>query len=349
MGYQRDPSHLASDSITILQAEYRRRVWLSVKNMDDMTSFLVGFPRMMPAIFSDTAEPRNLRDWELSDKTDILPASRPLTENTPATYLIVKGRLVQALSRVTDFINLPGSGSYDAVLEIDTSLHKAYQEFPPDMKMYSEKGEFMLPKRRSDASNLQLGAMYHLGMCTLHRRIMAKGRLDPRYSLSRDRCISSAWALLDFQLIIEPAWYQMSKTREMLGLAAMILFLELEHRRRDTMTDDHSEGDSLLIALKRSCVLWERARDSCHEAGRLHKILAGILASFQPAANNNASREEITETWDGFDVSSLPGHIGSGLLPTEPELFTLSEEMEIDWSTWDAFIEGSNFEEGTVY
>ena len=87
MGYHRDPSK--SSSISILQAEYRRRVWLSVAGMDDVASFLVGFPRMMPAIYSDAMEPRNLYDWELSDDTTILPPSRPLTENTPSTYMIV--------------------------------------------------------------------------------------------------------------------------------------------------------------------------------------------------------------------------------------------------------------------
>ena len=77
MGYHRDPSQ--SSSISILQAEYRRRVWLSVIGVDDMASFIVGFPRMMPEIYSDTMEPHNLHDWEFSDDTTVLPPSTPLT------------------------------------------------------------------------------------------------------------------------------------------------------------------------------------------------------------------------------------------------------------------------------
>ena len=59
MGYHRDPSQSPA---TCLQAEYRRRIWLSVISMDDMTFFIGGFPRMMPALHSDTMEPRNLHD-----------------------------------------------------------------------------------------------------------------------------------------------------------------------------------------------------------------------------------------------------------------------------------------------
>jgi hypothetical protein len=194
MGYHRDPPQ--SSSISILQAEYRRRVWLSVIGMDDMASFLVGFPRMMPAIYSDTVEPRNLHDWELSDDTTVLPPSRPLTEPTPATYMIVKGRLFRALGRITDFNNTPSLGSYDTVLEIDNSLHEAYQNFPPHLKVYSSTGDFDSFKNKSDLSNLQLESMYHRGMCTLHRKFIAKGRLDPQYNLSRDRCISYLGAIL---------------------------------------------------------------------------------------------------------------------------------------------------------
>ena len=329
MGYHRDPSQ--PSSISILQAEYRRRVWLSVIGMDDMASFLVGCPRMMPATYSDTMEPRNLHDWELSDNTTVLPPSRPLTEPTPATYMIVKGRLFRALGRITDFNNTPSLGSYDTLLEIDNSLYEAYQNFPPHMKVYGSTGDFNSSKYKSDISNLQLESMYHKGMCTLHRKFIAKGRLDPQYNLSRDRCISSALALLDHQHILEPSWYEFSQTRQMLTLAAMILFLELEHRRRGPDMDTSSDCGALLQTLEKSCALWDHAKSSCDEACRVYQILAGMLSSFQAVAGTSSSQTQTPEPLFEFPGLSPQSQPVDGRLTLEKDLFVMSNEMDIDW------------------
>ncbi|KAI9730023.1 MAG: hypothetical protein M1818_008292 [Claussenomyces sp. TS43310] len=346
MGYHRDPSQ--SLSISTLQAEYRRRVWLSVIGMDNMASFLVGFPRMMPATYSDTMEPRNLHDWELPNDTTILPPSRPLTEPTAATYMIVKGRLFDALGRITDFNNIPNLGSYDTVLEIDNSLYKAYQNFPQHMKAYSSTGVFSSTKNQSNLSNLQLQSMYHQGMCTLHRRFIAKGRLDPQYNLSRDRCISSALALLEYQHVLEPSWYNFVRTRKILTLAAMILFLELEHRRRGPGMDTSSDSGALLQALERSCALWEDAKVSCDEGWRVYQILASMLSSFQTVARTSYSQRQTPEPpfeFPGLSPQSQPTNIGLSL---EKNLFVTSNEMDVDWATWDAFIEGTRCDDGVL-
>jgi len=346
MGYHRDPSQ--SSSISILQAEYRRRVWLSIIAMDDMASFLVGFPRMMPAIYSDTMEPRNLHDWELSDDTTVLPPSRPLTEPTPATYLIVKGRLFRALGRITDFNNTPRLGSYDTVLEIDNSLYEAYQNFPPHMKVSGGRGDISSLKNKSDFSNLLLESMYHHGMCTLHRKFIAKGRLDPQYHLSRDRCISSALALLDYQHILEPSWYKFSQARQMLTLAAMILFLELEHRRRGPDMDPSSDRGALLPALERSCALWEDAKSSCDEAWRVYQILAGMLSSFETVSGTSSSQ---TQTPAPLEFPGLSPQFQpiNGSLSLEKDLFVMSNEMDIDWVGLSYLIQVTYIDDSTGY
>lgn len=317
MGYHRDPSR--SPSISILQAEYRRRVWLSVVSMDDMASFLVGLPRMMPAIYSDTMEPRNLHDWDLVDDARFLPPSRPLTEATPATYLIVKGRLVRALGRITDFNNTPWQGSSDPVIEIDHALYQAYQDIPPRMKFDGDREGVMPLRNKFDLSNFQLEFMYHYGMCTLHRRFIAKARLEPQYDLSRGRCISSALALLRFQDILEPSFYMISQTRQSLTLAAMILFLELEYRRRDPGLQTLLDSGILLQALEKSCALWKDAKRHCDDAWRVHQMLAGMLSGYQSASSTSSSQAQAPESLFEFSEWS----------PQFPQV--MSKDMNIDW------------------
>ena len=208
---------------------------------------------------------------------------------------------------------------------MDSSLYEAYQDIPVHMKVYGGKN-------RSDTSNLQLESMYHRGMCTLHRKFVTKGRLDPRYELSRDRCISSALALLSLQNILDPSWYKFAHTRQMLTLAAMIVFLELEHRRRDPdMERTSSDSGALLQALEKSCDFWAVAKSSCDEACRIYHILAGMLSSFHTIAGTSSSGTQTSEPLFGFPGLSTQFPPTHSSLSLEKESCVMSNEMDIDW------------------
>lgn len=309
MGYHRDPGSSPSSAggISVLQAEYRRRVWSSVVSMDDMASFLGEFPRTMSALYADALEPRNLHDWELAEDMVALPPSRPLADVTATTYLIIKGRLFRELGRVADFNSNPTLGLYETVLDIDRALAGVYESFPPHMIIptplvlpAASANTTPLPALRSSSpanfSNMSLVAMYHRGICTLHRKFLAKAHDHregggERFRLSHDRCVASALGLLAFQEVLQPAFYRISQTRQMLMLGAMVLFLELALRRKnDNMSppqqqEEGEEGNPddavLLRVLERSCALLAVATDGCEEARRAHQLLAGMLSSFR--------------------------------------------------------------------
>ncbi|RYP01982.1 hypothetical protein DL765_010799 [Monosporascus sp. GIB2] len=350
MGYHRDPSQ--SPGISLLQAEYRRRIWLSVISMDDMASFLGGFPRTTPALYSDTMEPRNLHDWELSENTTILPPSRPLSEPTPATYLIVKGRLFRALGRVADFNSTPSLGSYETVLEIDHAVCDAYQNFPPHMVVAPARDDIGTVRDMTNFSNLSLVCMYHKGMCILHRKFLAQGRLDGRFKFSRDRCISSALALLAFQQGLEPSFYKLSQTRQMLALAATILLLELELRRKAPDTEAVPESGVLLQALEKSCANWAEASSGCDEARRVHQFLVGMLSSCHTeigtgTGTRTAGSSKALSPKTTFDLSGIGPQFD---IPNAGFSFEMdSTNMDLDWVAWDTFIEEAKYENGPIY
>lgn len=323
MGYHRDPG--ANPDLTVLQAEYRRRIWLTVISMDDMASFFLGFPRMRSTIYSDTNEPRNVHDWELSDDSDTatLPPSRPFSEVTETTYLIVKGRLLCALGRISDFNSSnPTPGSYGTVLEIDRAVNDAYRDFPEHMKV-PPLNDTALPIRTvAGFSNLSLLCMYHTGMCTLHRRFLVRGQGDNEFKFSRDRCVSSALGILDFQRVVEPSFYRMSQTRHILVLAAMILFLEIEVRRKDPPESDASpDTGTLLHMLEESCTLWAQAMGACDETWKVHRFLVGMLS------NLNVD----TTSGSGTTTSS---HTGSTTVPMD--LASTGSDVQGD-SPWKEF------------
>ncbi|PYI36253.1 hypothetical protein BP00DRAFT_386715 [Aspergillus indologenus CBS 114.80] len=346
MGYHRDPAH-SSPPIPPLQAEYRRRIWLAVISMDNMTSFGAGLPRMLSAIYSDTREPRNLHDWELPTNAAMdLPPTRPLTEPTPVTYLIVKGRLCHALGRVADLTCNPTPSSYADVLATDRILSEAYDSFPPHMQPPAPAVAAAAPPQPQEQLRLsyaQIGpwSIYHRAMCTLHRRFLAPAKTNPQYRLSRDRCLASARALLAAQRDLSEQWYRFAHTRQTLAFAAMVVFLELELIRKFLGSEDAVEQPDLLQDLETSVALWEVNRNSCDEAGRQWQVLAGMLASVRncPGAKGGDSVGDSVGGGGGVEAASADHASGLGLWGPPSQMpvvdnFTFEKELatvEIDW------------------
>jgi hypothetical protein len=283
MGYHREPS----PAIPVLQAEYRRRIWYSVISMDEIFSFNGGFPYMTPVRYSDTAEPRNLHDWELTEDMTELPPSRPLSEPTPVTYQIVKSRLTQALGRVADY-NW-GPGSYESLVEIDHILQSTYHNFPPQMKV-SALDDGGAVCTMADFSNLSLLVNFLKGSCILHRRSLTKSRVDARYCFSRDRCVSAALDILSLQQRLAHPFYKTSQVRQIFTLGAMVLFLELGLRQKVPDPNASPASGVLLQALEECCASWAKAASAGHtEAARIHRFLARLLSGFRPDDPNAQS------------------------------------------------------------
>jgi hypothetical protein len=331
MGYHRDPSQIAS--ISVLQAEYRRRIWLGIVGKDQIASFLAGFPSMMPSVYADTMEPRNLYDWELAPNTTELPESRPLMEWTPATYLIAKGRLLNVLGRISDLNNGLLSNDYDKVVELDDQLREAYQQLPPNMLGVVRESESQ-SKTATELSTVQMKFLYHRAMCALHRKHVSRGRLETRFRLSRDRCVTSALELLAQQELFHRfallpgsvlVWYKLSHVRHDFILATMILCLELDHQRRDAAAEGAPNFNVLKEALTRSCAIWNEVQNSSSDANRTYKTLSSMLLTFE-AVNSTA----MLSSGGGSELYTQSGCQIEEKLP-EPQNWEFSNDIDIDW------------------
>ncbi|KAL4901157.1 hypothetical protein BDW74DRAFT_187817 [Aspergillus multicolor] len=261
MGYHRDTDH--TPSLSPMKGEYRRRIWLSYKIMDDVASFLSGFPRMTPAINTDTKEPLNLYDRELSDNLTVLPESRPLSEPTPATFIIAKGRLSHAFGQVVDFINGPCPDNYTKELEIDEYLNNMWSLIPLHMKVDSDSPHEFSLESPQNYSRLALAPMFHYGICTLHRRFIRTNL--KKYAGDQ---------------LLPPVWYTLARSRQVLAPAAMTILLELEMRRTTPDMSSEIATDTLMEALKKSVTLWKKASEACDEAAKVYNTLNHMIQGF---------------------------------------------------------------------
>ena len=104
LGYHRDPSKLRKLNLSPFDGEMRRRIWVSIFQVDTLMSFQMGFPSMIPTEYCDAELPRNLDHHDLYPETTVLPPSRPLSDTTPLLYTIAKAPVVEMFRAVVAHI-----------------------------------------------------------------------------------------------------------------------------------------------------------------------------------------------------------------------------------------------------
>jgi hypothetical protein len=320
----------------------------------------------------DTLEPRSLHNSELYEGMTELPPSRPKTDQKPVSYMISKGTIVRLLGEIGDFLNSLDTYEYDKILELDDELLLCHSELPPYLQIgsldnCSDAASFLFN------GTVQLELLYHQGLCVLHRKFLAKGRLDRRFERSRSQCVQSALALLSLQeLLYKYAklpdgklrftrhWYRFTFTSQTFILAAMILCLDLKHRKVEAavgnnslLNTDTDQLEPILSALHGSREIWSQAKGITAEAWKVHRVLSCMLGN---------SSEKWTSSWPDevpLDAGELHpnGAVDSMELANDLEF-----DLNIDWvsatfwvvltlltcsnqTVWNEFIEGGSFED----
>ncbi|TVY33408.1 Equisetin cluster transcription factor [Lachnellula subtilissima] len=353
MGYQRDPSQYKE--ISVFQGEMRRRIWFFVIRIDALTSFQAGLPSMIGSLKYDTLEPRSLHNSELYEGMTELPPSRPKREQTPVAYMLAKGSIVRVIGEIGDLLNSLDTYSYDTVLNLDAELTRCQSELPPYLQFGS------LSNRKVDESyifngTVQLELLYHQGICVLHRKFLAKGRFDQKYERSRSQCVQSALALLSLQRILyndailpdgrlrfTRHWYRFTYTSETFILAAMILCLDLKHRKVEASVRnnniDTDQLETILSALHGSREIWGHAKgvtsESAADAWKVHRVLTCMLGNSEKWTTTSSRPP------DGLNpVPQNPGELFPNCAVDTMELVDDPFDLNIDWTAWNSFIEG---------
>lgn len=202
MGYHRDPSNLPS--ISPFDGEMRRRVWLHIFQIDALTSFQIGSPSMIPTEYCDTQVPRNLEYSDLSVDMKSLPLSRPLSENTPVLYSIVKAGVMGVFKKIVAHTQSLASPTYDKTLALDLEIREVYSKVPELYQRRDVNRSFM------DSSSLILERctielLYLKGTVVLHRRYISYHPEGTRYEYSRRACVEAALNILARQADLHQA------------------------------------------------------------------------------------------------------------------------------------------------
>ncbi|RCI11928.1 hypothetical protein L249_4210 [Ophiocordyceps polyrhachis-furcata BCC 54312] len=85
VGLHREPSYMAG-KISVYDQEMRRRIWATVQELDMQASFDHGLPTLLSQLHHDTNAPRNVDDDDFDEDTTELPAPKPQSEYTFASF-----------------------------------------------------------------------------------------------------------------------------------------------------------------------------------------------------------------------------------------------------------------------
>ncbi|KAI4251130.1 MAG: hypothetical protein L6R42_008498 [Xanthoria sp. 1 TBL-2021] len=313
MGYHRDSKLFPS--VTPFQGEMRRRVWTFVRQSDLLFSFQLGLPSMIRLGDCDTALPGNYYDDDLYEDMKALPPPRPITEQTPVSYMVAKASLSFSFGKIVESVHAIATCSYDDVMELDRNLREARADLPPHLRLRpledcaDDTGAIIMQR-------YFLAMLYHKGQCVLHRKFLSRARENNKYAHSRRTCVDSSMELLAHQATLhyesQPG-HRLHNVRVLLSsltshdflLAAMIISLDLcqgaesERLGRDS-ADLYTWGaerrEEMIRALETSIDIWKETRDTSMESYKASEILTVMINKIKSYVQANASGRQAPMT-----------------------------------------------------
>lgn len=284
------------------QQEMRRRVWALVRMSDVMFSHQVSLPSMIYEHNCDTLLPSNIFDEEFGPDSKVLPPSRPNSEPTPISYMIVKvklcqelGNILQATSRVKDLVH------YDDILRLDARLRALRAELPPHLRIQPLEGSH--DPLTLIIARFNIDILYLKVMCVLHRKYMPRARHNPRYAHSRRSAIEASVETLRHLITLHREsqangrlrsirWFVNSIATKDFVLPAMLVVLDLHH---DISAERNGQGlqnsffwtpnqrAEMIHNLEGAKEIWKGLADTSMEATKAWQILELMLEKINQA------------------------------------------------------------------
>ncbi|KAI1370171.1 fungal-specific transcription factor domain-containing protein [Hypoxylon crocopeplum] len=287
-GLHRDPSHWPE--IRPLQAELRRRLWITLYQMDFFTSVQVGLPRIIKDSQCDTHPPAHLFDHDIGFENDEIPPERPMMDPTPLLYVIQRNTIIKVAAEIYDTTEAEPP-SPDTIASLGLKLERATNAIPSWLKYRSlEKSITDDPIRI--LHQIVLDTLIHKSVYLLHRRSFLKGSVGEESKKSNEICIKAALAVLEHQrqtseetqpggLMFGIRWKVATSLNHEFLQATMLLCFALS-----TFKEGHVDAidsatlhrrDDILEALAISKDLWEKNADRSLEARRAAKAITTVL------------------------------------------------------------------------
>ncbi|KAJ9091872.1 hypothetical protein QFC21_007070 [Naganishia friedmannii] len=181
-----------------IDREVARRVWYSLVELDWIFSKEHNYTYTIQMESNKTAEPANINDEDLTNDKPIL--SQPKDVHTGMSFFLNRLQLLYPLQRLVQQVNTSGRQRYsyvtDAHAEFELAINNMSAFYRPNAEItqFANDAESM---RQIVVESEVLKNAINLRLLRLHRVYFAQSFQDPKYMLSREICLNSAFSFLD--------------------------------------------------------------------------------------------------------------------------------------------------------
>ena len=129
-GYHRDPDQYAQ--ISLFNKEMRRRIWMTMVELDLQVAIDRGMPPAVQAMDYDTLPPLNIDDDEIHQDSTVAPAHRPISDITDSSFQTALGRSLPLRLKACQLMHSPRiSCRYEEIQRLDWELSRHLSQIPP--------------------------------------------------------------------------------------------------------------------------------------------------------------------------------------------------------------------------
>lgn len=298
--YATDRTQVSHSKRGQLELEIMRRVWWHMAATDWLLS-LAGGPsegvyHVHPHHMAVNL-PRNINDYHLLNSPPTF--SLPLSEPTPASYLIQRIKLATICREIVDAIPISPS-SFDLVpYETYIALDRKFQNFIDELPYFFKQDEEN--QKRSEEVVRQfpkigiqrwvIGLTSMTRRCKLHQPFLVRGFTNPKYAYSRDVCLASARHVIEVKRQMEnmqeaAAMMSLSGVNHHIFFAAIALVMDLCFNR--VQGEDEERRSEVMTA----CRMLEEAKDRSPIAKKFVESLIKVLRKHKVKLDNGALLEK---------------------------------------------------------
>ncbi|KAF1948186.1 hypothetical protein CC80DRAFT_556481 [Byssothecium circinans] len=184
-GMHRNPSLLAGGRISEYEKEMRRRIWVTIAELELQTSIDCGLQSSLCGLYFDVQPPANLPDDAFSPDMPQIPAGRPIEHFTSASYLNVALKSLPLRVHMMQLLNNPTTDlQYTDVLHYDAQITSLLATIPT------------WDDQRATTASALLDFQLRQFLLILHRPYAKLAANNQRYSYSLTVCVDAASNIL---------------------------------------------------------------------------------------------------------------------------------------------------------
>lgn len=192
-----------TSALSPFQAECRRRLWITVVEMDLQASIVAGMPVMTPALDFSSLMPSNLDDEDFEPNSASLPSPKPLGEMTDSlSQIVLAGSLAQRIRAMNLLQHTTPHETIEERLQHGRKIIECLEQVPDVLKPETDV-ESVDPSTVLD--HVIVDIFIRRPLLCLYRPVMTSEiHDDPRFAEFQRSCLESSTAILSYQDLFDP-------------------------------------------------------------------------------------------------------------------------------------------------